>query len=118
MIMLYLIDCREVQSEFRLRVLSEIRATHRVVDKLRERNTQRYMRFTRLAQEKRAKEKVYAIKVTKDALVAAKTTAEKASTKFQKDTKAWATGVAERCEAGKAAFNASSNTSSGAEVRI
>lgn len=96
---------REVQGEFRQRVLTEIRATQRAVDKLREKAVQRYMRHTRQAQERRQKEKAYSSKVAKDALNLTKTASDKVAVKFQKDTKTWVTGLHDKCEAGKAAFN-------------
>lgn len=88
-----------------MRVLAEIRTTQRAADKLREKTVQRYMRHTRQAQEKRQKEKVYASKVAKDALNLTKIASEKVSAKFQKDTKTWVTGLHDKCEAGKTAFN-------------
>jgi hypothetical protein len=97
----------EVQAEFRLRVLGEIRSTHRVVDKLREKNSQRYMRYTRLAQEKRTKEKLYASKAAKDALAVSKTASDKVAMKFQKDTKTYVSALNDKFEAGKALFHSS-----------
>ena len=88
-----------------MRVLTEIRPTHRVTDKLREKSAQRYMRHSRQAQEKRTKEKVYASRTAKDALVIVKSTTDKVSVKFQKDTKLWVSGINDKYETGKNVFN-------------
>lgn len=88
-------------------MLNEIRPTHRVTDKLREKAVQRYMRHSRQAQEKRTKEKTYSSRAVKDALSSVKATTDKVAVKFQKDTKAWAAGVNDKFEGGKAVFNAS-----------
>jgi hypothetical protein len=96
-----------VQAEFRVRVLAEIRSAHRVVDKLREKNSQRYMRYTRLAQEKRTKEKLYASKASKDALAVSKTASDKVAAKFLKDTKTYVSALNDKVEAGKTLFHSS-----------
>ena len=88
-------------------MLTEVRLTHRVFDKLREKNTQRYMRYTRSAQEKRAREKSYSSKTVKDALLLCKATSDKVTGKFQKDTKSWVSGLNDRIETGKGHFYSS-----------
>jgi hypothetical protein len=85
-------------------VLGDIRATHRAVEKLREKSAQRVMRYSRAVGEKRSKDKQYAVRASKDAVQAAKAVAEKVTVKFQKDSKAWASGLAEKFETGKIAF--------------
>jgi len=99
-------------------VLNEIRPTHRVTDKLREKAVQRYMRFSRQAQEKRTKEKTYGSRATKDALSTVKATTDKVAVKFQKDTKAWAAGVNDKFEGGKTVFNASFEVSVCCLIRL
>lgn len=98
---------REVQAEFRQRVLGEIRNAHRTVDKLREKNVQRYMRHTRQAQDKRAREKVQVAKTAKDALALCKSASDKIVSKFQRDTKTWVSGLNDKFEAGKVQFQSS-----------
>jgi hypothetical protein len=93
-----------VQAEFRQRVLGEIRTAHRIVDKLREKNVQRYMRHTRQAQDRRAREKAQAAKTAKDAVALCKVASDKVVSKFQRDTKAWVTGLNDKFEAGKVLF--------------
>lgn len=96
---------RELQGEFRVRVLNEIRPTQRATDKLREKTAQRYMRHSRQAQEKRTKEKAYISRTAKDALTTVKSVTDKVSTKFQKDTKSWVAGINDKFEGGKTVFN-------------
>ena len=88
-----------------MRVLNEIRPTQRATDKLREKTAQRYMRHSRQAQEKRTKEKAYISRTAKDALTTVKSTTDKVSAKFQKDTKSWVAGINDRFEGGKTVFN-------------
>lgn len=99
-------------------MLNEIRPTHRVTDKLREKAVQRYMRHSRQAQEKRTKEKTYGSRATKDALGTVKVTTDKVAVKFQKDTKAWAAGVNDKFEGGKTVFNASFEVSVCCLIRL
>jgi len=96
---------REVQSAFRIRVLTEIRSTQRVVDKLREKPMLRFTRFTRLAQEKLTKDRLQGSKMTKEALVAGKLTTGKVVLKFQRDVKVCIASIAEKCEVGRSIFH-------------
>lgn len=98
---------REVQAEFRQRVLGEIRVAHRVVDKLREKNVQRFLRHARLAQERRAKEKLQTAKTARDALAQCKAASDKVATKFQRETKGWVAGLNDKFEAGRGLFQSS-----------
>jgi hypothetical protein len=102
-----------VQAEFRQRVLGEIRTAHRTVDKLREKNVQRYLRHTRQAQDRRAREKAQAAKTAKDAVALCKVASDKVVSKFQRDTKAWVTGLNDKFEAGKVLFQNSLEVSQG-----
>jgi hypothetical protein len=102
-----------VQAEFRQRVLGEIRTAHRTVDKLREKNVQRYLRHTRQAQDRRAREKAQAAKTAKDAVALCKAVSDKVVSKFQRDTKAWVTGLNDKFEAGKVLFQNSLEVSRG-----
>lgn len=94
-----------MQSSFRIRVLTEIRSTQRVVDKLRERPAQRFARSTRLAQEKLLKDRLQGSKATKEALAACRAASSKVVLKFQKDVKVCSsTSIAEKCEVGRSIF--------------
>lgn len=94
-----------MQSSFRIRVLTEIRSTQRVVDKLRERPAQRFARSTRLAQEKLLKDRLQGSKATKEALAACRAASSKVILKFQRDVKVCiSTSIAEKCEVGRSIF--------------
>lgn len=94
-----------MQSAFRIRVLTEIRSTQRVVEKLRERPVQRFARSTRLAQEKLLKDRLQGSKTTKEALAACRVASSKVVLKFQRDVKVcFTSSIAEKCEVGRSIF--------------
>ena len=107
-----------MQSAFRIRVLTEIRSTQRLVDKLREKPVQRFARSTRLAQEKLTKDRLVGSKLTKEALITCRASSGKVVLKLQRDVKMCTANIAEKCEVGRCVFNSAMQGLSSAEVRI
>jgi hypothetical protein len=106
-------QCRSLQAEIKLRMSVELRPVFRQCDKLREKSTTRFARFSRLLQDKVAKETAGNRKVVKEAQNACRLSVDKVAGLFQRDLKLWISSLKDKLEVGKTVFGTSSGGNGG-----
>ena len=107
---------RSLQAEMKLRMSVELRPVFRQCDKLREKSATRFARFSRLLQDKVAKESVSNRKVLKEAQNACKVSVDKVAGLFQRDLRLWTSALKDKLEVGRVAFRSSSASASADSV--
>ena len=82
----------------------EVKPVLRASDKIREKFTTKFTKFSRQLQEKRSKDKIAMTKSLKDCKVVMKSVVDKLAIQFQKDLKSYTSIIQDKIEIGRAIF--------------
>lgn len=99
----------QLQKEFRAKLLKEIKPALSQADKLRDRSSQKFSRFSRGVQERRNKEKQTNSKLVADSTAAMHRACEKIQQQFERDIQKWSIDREERVSTGKQSFETGLN---------
>lgn len=101
--------CTSAQTPMRADLFAKIQRDLKVVfrfaEKVREKYSQRLLRYSKTLQDKRAREKSYAAKLVSDAVLAHQTVCEKGTRVLLKDVANWIKAYKERIQMGQDAFS-------------